>query len=68
MPNWVNQCYTSKSSRMNRQKVVLHRARATPLTRNQVELMGQDNVSELEAPGFAALQISPKPIEIMLSG
>jgi hypothetical protein len=53
---------------MNRQKVVLHRARATPLTRNQVELMGQDNVSELDAPGFAALQISPKPIEIMLSG
>src|SRR5262249_27391644 len=39
-----------------------------PLTRNQVELMGQDNVSETGAPGFEALQISPQPIEIMLSG
>jgi NADH dehydrogenase len=39
-----------------------------PLTRNQVELMGQDNISEPGAPGFEALQISPQPIEIMLSG
>ena len=39
-----------------------------PLTRNQVELMGQDNISEPDAPGFEALQISPQPIEIMLSG
>ena len=38
-----------------------------PLTRNQVELMRQDNVSEPDAPGFEALQISPKPIAIMLS-
>jgi uncharacterized protein YbjT (DUF2867 family) len=38
------------------------------LTRNQVELMGQDNISEPGAPGFEALQISPQPIEIMLSG
>src|SRR6059058_1916948 len=29
MPNWVYPCYTSESSRMNRQKVVLHRAGAT---------------------------------------
>ena len=39
-----------------------------PLTRNQVELMGQDNISEPEAAGFEALQISPQPIEIMFSG
>ena len=38
-----------------------------PLTRNQVELMGQDNISKPDAPGFEALQISPQPIEIMLS-
>jgi uncharacterized protein YbjT (DUF2867 family) len=39
-----------------------------PLTRNQVELMGQDNITKPCAPGFEALQISPQPIEIMLSG
>ena len=38
-----------------------------PLTRNQVELMGQDNIREPNAPGFEALQISPQSIEIMLS-
>ena len=37
-----------------------------PLTRNQVELMRQDNISEPGAPGFEALQISPQPIEFML--
>ena len=37
-----------------------------PLTRNQVELMGQDNISEPDAPGFEALQISPQPIENIL--
>jgi hypothetical protein len=41
---------------------------SSPLTRNQVELMGQDNISEPGAPGFEALQISPQSIEIMLSG
>ena len=39
-----------------------------PLTRNQVELMRQDNISEPGAAGFEALQISPQPIEIMFSG
>jgi uncharacterized protein YbjT (DUF2867 family) len=39
-----------------------------PLTRNQVELIRQDNVSEPGAPGLEALQISPQPIEIMLPG
>jgi uncharacterized protein YbjT (DUF2867 family) len=39
-----------------------------PLTRNQVELMGQDNIPEPDVPGFEALQISPQSIEIMLSG
>jgi uncharacterized protein YbjT (DUF2867 family) len=38
-----------------------------PITRNQVELMEQDNVPEPGAPGFEALQISPQSIEIMLS-
>jgi uncharacterized protein YbjT (DUF2867 family) len=39
-----------------------------PLTRNQVELMKQDNVSEPDAPGFEALQIAPHSIQIILSG
>jgi len=39
-----------------------------PLTRNQVELMRQDNISAPDAPGFDALQIAPQSIEIMLSG
>jgi uncharacterized protein YbjT (DUF2867 family) len=38
-----------------------------PITRNQVELMEQDNISEPSAPGFEALQISPRALENMLS-
>jgi NADH dehydrogenase len=38
-----------------------------PITRNQVELMEQDNVPERSAPGFEALQISPRALENMLS-
>ena len=39
----------------------------TPLiTRNQVELMGKDNIPEPDAPGFEALQISPQAIENIL--
>ena len=38
-----------------------------PITRNQVELMEQDNVPEQSAPGFEALQISPRALENMLS-
>jgi uncharacterized protein YbjT (DUF2867 family) len=38
-----------------------------PITRNQVELMEQDNVPEPSAPGFEALQISPRAIEDILS-
>lgn len=37
-----------------------------PITRSQVELMEQDNLPAPEAPGFAALQISPKAIEDIL--
>jgi hypothetical protein len=37
-----------------------------PITRNQVELMGQDNIPEPDAPGFEALQISPQAIENIL--
>ena len=37
-----------------------------PITRNQVELMGQDNILERDAPGFEALQISPQAIENIL--
>jgi NADH dehydrogenase len=37
-----------------------------PITRNQVELMERDNVPEPDAPGFAALQISPQAIENIL--
>jgi nucleoside-diphosphate-sugar epimerase len=37
-----------------------------PITRNQVELMELDNVAEPNAPGFAALQISPQALENML--
>jgi uncharacterized protein YbjT (DUF2867 family) len=37
-----------------------------PITRNQVELMEQDNIADPEAPGFEALQISPQAIENIL--
>jgi NADH dehydrogenase len=39
-----------------------------PLTRNQVELMKQGNISEPETSGFEDLQIAPQSIGIMLSG
>jgi uncharacterized protein YbjT (DUF2867 family) len=38
-----------------------------PITRNQVELMQIDNVAAPDAPGFAALEISPQPLEDLLS-
>jgi NADH dehydrogenase len=38
-----------------------------PITRNQVELMEHDNVPEQSAPGFEALQISPRTLGDMLS-
>ena len=38
-----------------------------PITRNQVELMEQDNVPEPSAPGLEALQISPRALENILS-
>jgi NADH dehydrogenase len=38
----------------------------SPITRNQVELMGKDNIPEPDAPGFEALQISPQAIENIL--
>src|SRR5262249_18460438 len=37
-----------------------------PLTRNQVELMRQDNVPTAGAPGFGDLGISPTPVEQIL--
>ena len=37
-----------------------------PITRNQVELMGKDNIPQPDAPGFEALQISPQAIENIL--
>jgi hypothetical protein len=37
-----------------------------PITRNQVELMGKDNIPEPDAPGFEALHISPQAIENIL--
>jgi uncharacterized protein YbjT (DUF2867 family) len=36
---------------------------SSPITRNQVELMEQDNIADPDAPGFDVLQISPQPIE-----
>ena len=38
-----------------------------PITRNQVELMEQDNVPEPGALGFEALQLSPRAVENVLS-
>jgi uncharacterized protein YbjT (DUF2867 family) len=38
-----------------------------PVTRNQVQLMEQDNLPEPSTPGFEALQISPRAVENMLS-
>ena len=37
-----------------------------PITRNQVDLMGKDNIPEPDSPGFEALQISPQAIENIL--
>ena len=37
-----------------------------PITRNQVELMGKDNIPEPDVPGSEALQISPQAIENIL--
>ena len=34
-----------------------------PITRNQVELMQNDNVLSRDSPGFAELQISPRSLE-----
>jgi hypothetical protein len=39
----------------------------SPITRNQIELMRIDNVAAPDVPGFAALAISPQPLEKMLS-
>lgn len=36
------------------------------LTRNQVELMQLDTVSSLQLPGFAELEISPRPVDVVL--
>jgi uncharacterized protein YbjT (DUF2867 family) len=38
-----------------------------PLTRNQVELMQQDNIASAHLPGFDALGIAPKGIEAVLT-
>ena len=37
-----------------------------PITRNQVELMGQDNIPAPNVPGFEALEISPQAIDNIL--
>ena len=37
-----------------------------PITRNQVELMKEDNIPAPDAPGFEALQILPQAIEDIL--
>jgi len=39
-----------------------------PLTRNQVELMQQDNVAVRGLPGFDALGIAPEGVEAVLAG
>jgi uncharacterized protein YbjT (DUF2867 family) len=39
----------------------------SPITRSQIELMRIDNVAAPDVPGFAALGISPQPLEEMLS-
>ena len=37
-----------------------------PITRNQIDLIQIDNVAAPDAPGFAALGISPRPLEDIL--
>jgi uncharacterized protein YbjT (DUF2867 family) len=37
-----------------------------PVTRNQIELMQIDNVAAPDGPGFAALGVSPRPLEDIL--
>ncbi len=38
------------------------------LTRDQLEMLGQDNVVSGTLPGFAALGITPKPVELIVPG
>src|SRR5262245_66071903 len=40
---------------------------ASPVTRNQVELMAVDNVASSTHPGFPALGIDPRGIEVVLT-
>jgi hypothetical protein len=40
---------------------------ASPVTSNQVELMTRDNVASGRHPGFDALGIEPKGIEVVLA-
>jgi uncharacterized protein YbjT (DUF2867 family) len=37
-----------------------------PITRNQIDLIQIDNIAAPDAPGFAALGISPRPLEDIL--
>ena len=37
-----------------------------PITRNQIDLMQTDNVAAPDAPGFATLGVSPRPLEDIL--
>jgi uncharacterized protein YbjT (DUF2867 family) len=39
---------------------------APPITRNQIDLMQIDNIAAPDAPGFATLGISPRPLEDLL--
>ena len=40
---------------------------APPVTKNQVELMAVDNVASSIHPGFGALGIDPREIEVVLA-
>jgi hypothetical protein len=40
---------------------------APPVTKNQVELMAVDNVASSNHPGFRALGIDPRGIEVVLA-
>ena len=47
---------------------IAERLPGAPVTRNQVDLMRIDTVASPDQPGFAALGISPRPMEEVLEG
>ncbi len=53
---------------MRAQAAILQRLPNPPLTQDQLLLLQRDNVADPSAPGFAALGITPKAVELVVPG